>query len=120
MSIRVKIGAQKLPLFVEKTILAMGYQQCVLDQCLFYYKGNGELNLILVYVDDIIVRSADNSHIEMVSPFKFQYAMQDMGDLEHYFGIAIVSDKNVINLHQIAYAQDVVSRYSHLLSDKKG
>ena len=28
-------------------------------------------------------------------------------------------DKNVIKLHQTAYAQDVVSRYSHLLSDKK-
>ena len=57
--------------------------------------------------------SADSSHIEeVVSRFKPQYTMQDMGDLEHYLGITIVRDKNVIKLHQTAYAQDVVSRYS--------
>ena len=98
----------------------MGYQQCVLDQCLFYYKGNGELNPILVYVDDITVLSADSSHIgEVVSSFKAQYTMQDMGDLENFLGITIVRDKNIIKLHQTAYARDVVSRYSHLLSDRK-
>ena len=105
---------------LKKTILTMGYQQCVLDQCLFYYKGNGELILILAYVDDIIVLSADSSHIgEVVSSFKAQYTMQVMGDLECYLGITIVRDKNVIKLHHTPYAQNVVSRYSHLLSDKK-
>ena len=78
-------------------------------QCLFNYKGNGELNLILVYVDDIVLLSADSSHIEeVVSRFKSQYTMQDMGGLEHYLEITIVRDNNVIKLHQTAYAQDVV------------
>ena len=81
----------------------MGYQQCVLDQCLFYYKGNGELNLIHVYVDDIIVLSADSSHIEeVVSRFKFHYIMQDIGT-SRILGTTIVRDENVIKLHQTAY-----------------
>ena len=46
--------------------------------------------MIPVYVDDIIVLSADDIRIdEVVTAFKTQYAMQDLGDLQHYLGITI-------------------------------
>ena len=65
---------------------SMGYQQCALDQCLFVDKGAGnQLNMILVYVDDITVLSADDMHIdEVFAALKTKYAMQDLGDLQYY------------------------------------
>ena len=62
---------------LKDAIRSMGYQQCALDQCLFVHKGIGnQLNMILVYVDDLIVLSADDMHIdEVVTAFKAQYAM---------------------------------------------
>ena len=94
----------------------MGYQQCVLDPCLFVQKGSGDhLNMILVYVDDIIVLSDDDNHVaEVINKFNTQYAMQDLGDLQHYLGLTIEKrDDGKIKLHQTAYAKDVVSRISH-------
>jgi hypothetical protein len=46
--------------------------------------------MILVYVDDIIVLSDDDSHTaEVINKFNTQYAMQDLGDLQHYLGLTI-------------------------------
>lgn len=107
---------------LRETIKSMGYQQCVLDPCLFVQKGSGDhLNMILVYVDDIIVLSDDDNHVaEVINKFNTQYAMQDLGDLQHYLGLTIEKrDDGKIKLHQTAYAKDVVSRFSHLLSDRK-
>ena len=62
---------------LKELITSMGYQQCALDQCLFVRNSAGnQLNMILVYVDDLIVLSADDMHIdEVVTAFKAQYAM---------------------------------------------
>ena len=52
---------------LKGSIRLMGYQQCALDQCLFVHKGAGnQFNMILVYVDYIIVLSADDMHIDEV------------------------------------------------------
>lgn len=77
--------------------------------------------MILVYVDDIIVLSDDENHTaEVIDKFKTQYSMQDLGDLQHYLGLTIERrDDGTMKLHQTAYAKDVVSRFSHLLSDRK-
>ena len=98
------------------------YQQCALDQCLLYvHKGAGnQLNMILVYVDDIIVLSADDVYIDkMVNSFKTQYTMQDLGNLQHELGIAIERSEGQIKLHQTAHAKYVVARFNHLLSERK-
>ena len=78
--------------------------------------------MILVYVDDIIVLRADDVHIdEVVTAFKTQYAMQDLGDLQHYLGIITIErSEGQIKLHQTAYANDVVARFNHLLSCTSG
>ena len=49
---------------------------------------------------NIIVLSANNVHIdEVVTAFKIQYAMQDLGDLQHYLGITIERSEGQIKLH---------------------
>ena len=76
--------------------------------------------MILVYVDDIIVLSADDVHIdEVVTALKTQYAMQDLGDLQHYLGITIERCEGQIKLHLTAYTKDVVVRFNHLLLERK-
>jgi hypothetical protein len=48
------------------------------------------------------------------------HAMQDIGDLQHYLGLTIEKrDYGTIKLHQTACAKDMMSRFSHLLSDRK-
>ena len=100
---------------LKEFIKFIEYQQCALDQCLFVHKGAGnQLNMILVCVDDIIVLSTDDVHIdEVVTAFKTQYAMQDLGDLQHY----LARFSYIIRLH--IYAKDVVARFNLLLSERK-
>ena len=75
--------------------------------------------MILVYMDDIIVLSADDVHIdEVVTAFKTQYAMQDLGDLQHYLGITIENSESQIKLHQTAYAMHISTPDSSMLHVK--
>jgi hypothetical protein len=74
-----------------------------------------------IYVDDSIVIGDDESHTaEVIIKFNTHYAMQDIGDLQHYLGLTIEKrDDSTIELHPTACAKDLVSRFSHLLSDRK-
>jgi hypothetical protein len=105
---------------LKESILAMGYTQCALDQCLFYKRDSDKLHIMLVYVDDIIVLSSDATHVQdVIQKFNEQYVMEDLGTLKHYLGITIDIHDDHIKLHQRSYAKEVISRFNHLISDKK-
>ena len=56
--------------------------------------------MIVVYGDDIIALSAYDMHIdEVLAVFKTQYAMQELGNLQHSLGITIDWSEGQIKLH---------------------
>ena len=57
----------------------------MLDTCLYYkYKG-GQITLLAVYVDDIMIASADLEYIkEIKKQFCKKFDMTDMGELHHF------------------------------------
>ena len=73
----------------------------MLDNCIYVKDNESGLNLIVVYVDDIIVLSVDSAHIsDIVDKLKAEYSMKDLGDLQHYLGIIIERDGKVVRIHQ--------------------
>ena len=101
---------------LRNNILTMGYSKCKLDNCLYVKGDEAGLDLVVVYVDDIIVLSADEAHIsDVVSKLNTEYDMQDLGDLQHSFGIVINRDDEGVRLHQKPYETKIVERFSHLL-----
>ena len=57
---------------LKESIRSMGYQRALkISACLCTKGAGNQLNIILVYVDDIIVLSTDDVHIdEMVTAYK--------------------------------------------------
>ena len=86
--------------FVE-FILRMGLEQSVLENCLFTMKKNGELLMLTLYVDDILICASD---LNMLDDLKQQFSqnieMKDLGELSQYLGIKITRENGTIKVDQ--------------------
>ncbi len=47
---------------ITRVILSLGYHRSVIDQCLFLRGKNGSQDLLVLYVDDILVTSSKGEH----------------------------------------------------------
>ena len=61
---------------IDKFIKSLNFQSCVLDPCLCYQYHHGQLALICVYVDDIIICTSDMQYmVEIKNSFLDRYDM---------------------------------------------
>ena len=64
---------------LNQFIKSLGFTQCVLDTCLYYKYKDGRIALLAVYVDDIMIASAD---VEYIKEIKKQFCKKfDMTDI---------------------------------------
>lgn len=73
-------------LTIAKVLKENGYQNSIIDPCLFWKKGI----LLTIYVDDILITGCDEKTIESaVKMFKANFTMKDMGKPKMFLGITI-------------------------------
>ena len=91
----------------------------MLEPCLYSKQHNGQLVLISIYVDDILVLSADIDYVkEVKSLFTQRFDMTDMGELQHFLNIHVTRDDEGIHLDQKAYLESVLDKFEYLLGKK--
>jgi hypothetical protein len=94
---------------LTSTLLTHDYLQAASDHSLFVKKTSSSFNILLVYVDDIIL--AGNSlqeftHIKCVLDSLFK--INDLGQLKYFLGIEVVHSKSGISLCQRKYCLDLL------------
>ncbi|XP_047318489.1 uncharacterized mitochondrial protein AtMg00810-like [Impatiens glandulifera] len=68
-------------------------------------------NLLLLYVDDMIITDDDTNRIRDLKNFLHQrFEMKDLGKLNYFLGLEIASNKSSYYLSQTKYATDLISR----------
>ncbi len=66
-------------------IKSLGFKQCVLDNCLFVNQSGGNMYLISLYVDDILVAGSNLEEVNRIKQqFTKRYEMKDLGELNYY------------------------------------
>jgi Reverse transcriptase (RNA-dependent DNA polymerase) len=74
------------------TLLQMGFQSSNYDPSLFISRRKGQLTLILVYVDDIIVVGSDPTLIQQCFTYLSNpFAIQDLGPNHFFLGVEVTS-----------------------------
>ena len=79
-------------------LVKTGFQQSIADPCVFFQWKNGKLNVVSIYVDDLILvvdmmEDLQKTKAELSARFK----MKDLGQLRYCLGI--VCDVSVIHIH---------------------
>ena len=91
----------------------MGFVPTTSDPCL-YMASEGEMFVIGVYVDDIVLAGkSDKRMAEVKKALAMQFEVKDMGELHYFLGMKTVQDhkKGQIWISQPAYTESVLQKY---------
>ena len=89
-----------------------GFKQSRADPCVFYKWSSGNLTVISVYVDDLILL-ADLVHemLDVKEKLSQRFRMKDLGDLNYCLGIGVSQGDGCIQLQQRQYIINLLHRF---------
>ncbi|PRQ16639.1 putative RNA-directed DNA polymerase [Rosa chinensis] len=97
-------------------MLKIGYTRCLYDCCVYYHVfEDGEIILLLLYVDDMLIACKDMSKIEeLKKKLGAEFDMKDLGAAQNILGIEIRRDRKAgkIWLSQEKYILRVLERFN--------
>ncbi len=99
---------------LNRRLKEMGFAQTTGDPCV-YTSLQGEMFIIAVYVDDILLASkSDERMTEVKKALAKQFDMKDMGELHHFLGVKITKDPETgdIWMGQETYTRSVLQNFS--------
>ena len=87
---------------LDHKLKQMGFVQAKGDPCL-YMASEGEMFIIAVYVDDIVLAGKGDQRIaEVKQALAHQFQVKDMGELHYFLGVKVVRDKDMFQLGETA------------------
>ena len=97
----------------------MGFEQTKSDLCL-YISSEGELCIIAVYVDDILLATKSKKRMKDVkSKLSAQFEVKDLGDLQYLLGVSIIQNRSEksVWIGQPGYTLNILEKFG--LKDAK-
>ena len=86
----------------------LGFVASATDTSLFVLQEGGATAYLLVYVDDIILTASSSDLLRRITArLHSEFAMTDLGELQHFLGISITRSSDGLFLSQRQYALDL-------------
>ena len=90
-------------------LLELGFHGSRSDSSLFIYKSKSLTMYILIYVDDIIITSSQPVAIDdLLRSLTHDFAVKDLGTLNFFLGLEVISNPHGILLSQQHYIMDLL------------
>ncbi|POM62862.1 LOW QUALITY PROTEIN: Integrase catalytic core protein [Phytophthora palmivora] len=90
----------------------VGFKQCKTDPCLYFYAKNGDVALVLIYVDDVVCTSnSEQFKCKLISAQDKKYGFKDMGFLTNYLDIRVRQTNKETILDQEQYARNILKSF---------
>ena len=92
----------------------LGLENDLHDPCLYTWRKEGKLALIILYVDDMLIASNDHERlIQIKEHLSSVFEMKDLGEPKNFLGMSIQRNRSekYIVLHQSAYIEGVLERF---------
>ncbi|KAG7560507.1 Retrotransposon gag domain [Arabidopsis thaliana x Arabidopsis arenosa] len=93
----------------SQTLLSLGFTQTYADHTCFLKITDTLFLCVLVYVDDIIISSNNDSEVDLLkSQLKSFFKLRDLGALKYFLGLEIARSAEGIHICQRKYALDLL------------
>lgn len=91
-------------------MIRYGYTQSVHDHSLFLKHQDGQITLLLVYVDDIVITRNDSESITALKSYLHSnFAIKDLGILKYFLGLEVARSSHGICLNQRKYTLELLA-----------
>ncbi|KAA3468768.1 retrovirus-related Pol polyprotein from transposon TNT 1-94 [Gossypium australe] len=95
---------------LTEALMQGGYIQRKYDYSLFSKRQGGNIVILLVYVDDLLIIRSDIGMINELKKVMHQnFKMKDLGALKYFFGIEVMRSNEGIVLNQRKYALELIA-----------
>lgn len=99
---------------LDKVLRNYGLEKSKMDQCIYYSVKDGEMLILAIYVDDILIFSS-NHELEknLKDELQRNFKMKDMGAASSILGIRITRNEKFqqISIDQEAYIREILKRF---------
>ena len=98
---------------LDRQLREMKFKSTSGDSCLYVHTDpGGEVFLVAVYVDDIILGGKSESRMNAVKrELSQKFEMKDLGALHYFLGVKVIQDTGGIWIGQPSYTEKVLQRY---------
>ena len=99
---------------INQSLLAIGFTPLHADRCVYVRRKADCINIIALYVDDLLIASSKASDLHSIKRrLTQQYEMEDMGEATFILGIDIKRDRTnrSISIGQSAYISTLLKRH---------
>jgi hypothetical protein len=84
---------------MDSFLLAIGFSRCHYDNTVYTKRVDGQLIILVLYVDDLILTSSDPKLINHVkSNLKKKFDMTNLGYLHYFLGLQVLQSKEGISI----------------------
>lgn len=95
-------------------LLDQGFTRCVTDECVYVLRKDGDVLLISVYVDDVVVTGSNRRGVlDFTKAMASRFEVRDMGELKRLLGFEVERDlaSRSIKLTQRQYIEKMLQRF---------
>lgn len=97
---------------LQTHLVQMKFQQSRADPCVFFKWENDTLEIVSVYVDDLImIADIIDELIKLKQELSTRFKMKDIGPLSYCLGIAAILREGEIVIHQKQYLINLLNRF---------
>lgn len=116
----LKQASRQWYLKFDKIITSNGFVENRLDECIYLKFSGSKFIFLVLYVDDILLASSDESLLHETKNFlSMNFEMKDLGEASYVLGIEIHRDREngLLGLSQKAYIEKVLKKFNMLQSN---
>lgn len=97
---------------LQEVLAKLGFTPSTADQCLFIKKVGPLKIFILVYVDDMLVASTDDTQVKhIVNCLKDEFELTCLGEVRHFLGVEVQRNDSVFKLRLPIYIDQLIAKF---------
>lgn len=97
---------------LDAALISLGLKQSDYDPCVYISIRDGQVLIVTVHVDDMLLISNNKSAIDgLKTNLNQKFKMKDLGPVTQYLGVRITRNEKGIMLDQTAYIEEVLQRF---------
>lgn len=97
---------------LDQELKNLGVVQSCNDPCVYYRGQGGDVLIIIVYVDDILIASRNLSRISQIKTgLKRSFVIRELGEANCCLGLEFLRHKDGYSIHQRGYIEEVLNRF---------
>lgn len=99
---------------VNEILIQIGFQRCKTDNCVYIQRENNNINIIALYVDDLMLACSSKQQMEQIIAKLNQHVeLVDRGAISFYLGMEIERENGSksISIHQRRYTEELLKQW---------